>query len=208
MQIKRNNDKSNKNTNHLLIIYLYLASPELTYVILSSLAAIFHQQRSQNSTSTNGSMPYPLFMLTGWACIASGRDGEPSWGWLPAALCCSWDWLPVPLRCNMNWDGSIRLVRDGSVSPNKTSMLASSAPLPHHHNHFTALFLGPSGWAGARRELLDFMVQGEINRGRHIDHLAGCHSIQTNQCPPPPSSHIFYGPDALPAAPPTVDIPC
>ena len=60
-----------------------------------------------------------------------------------------------------------------------------------HHNRFMALFLGPPGWAGARRELLDCMVQGEINRGRHTDHLAGRHSIQTNQCPPPPSSHIL-----------------
>jgi len=61
----------------------------------------------------------------------------------------------------------------------------------HTHNHFTTLFLGPPGWAGAKRELLDFMVQGEINRGRHTDHPAGCHSIRTNQCPPPPSPHIF-----------------
>jgi len=30
------------------------------------------------------------------------------------------------------------------------------------HNRFMALFLGPSGWAGARRELLDFMVQEKI----------------------------------------------
>jgi len=37
----------------------------------------------------------------------------------------------------------------------------------HHHNHFMALFPGPPGWASARRELLDFMVEGEINRGRH-----------------------------------------
>ena len=42
------------------------------------------------------------------------------------------------------------------------------------------------------------------NRGRHTDHPAGRHSIWTNQCPPPPSRHIFYGPDALPAAQPTV----
>jgi len=47
-----------------------------------------------------------------------------------------------------------------------------------HHNHFTALFPGPSGWAGARRELLDFMVQGKINRGRHSNHPAGRHSIR------------------------------
>jgi len=45
---------------------------------------------------------------------------------------------------------------------------------------------------------------GKINRGRHTDHPAGHHSIWTNQCPPPPSSPFFYGPDALPAAQPTV----
>jgi len=59
--------------------------------------------------------------------------------------------------------------------------------LPPHHNRFTALFPGPPRWADARRELLDFMVQGKINRGRHSDHPAGRHSIRSNQCPPPPS---------------------
>jgi len=39
--------------------------------------------------------------------------------------------------------------------------------MTNHRNHFMALFPGPPGWAGARRELLDFMVQGKINRGRH-----------------------------------------
>ena len=29
-----------------------------------------------------------------------------------------------------------------------------------HHKHFTALFPGPPVWAGATRELLDFMAQG------------------------------------------------
>jgi len=67
------------------------------------------------------------------------------------------------------------------------------------HKHTTVLwpfFPGLPGWAGARRELLDFVVQGKINminRGRHNDHLAGRHSIWTNQCPPPPSPHIFRG---------------
>ena len=55
-----------------------------------------------------------------------------------------------------------------------------------------ALFPGPPRWASARRELLDFMVQGKINRGRHTDHPAGRHSIRTNQCPPPPSSPYFF----------------
>jgi len=52
---------------------------------------------------------------------------------------------------------------------------------------FYGPFRGPPGWAGARRELLDFMVQGKINRGRHTDYPAGRHSVRTNQCPPPPS---------------------
>ena len=43
----------------------------------------------------------------------------------------------------------------------------------HTHNRFTALFPGPPGWAGARRELVDFMVQGKINRGRHTDLRLG-----------------------------------
>jgi len=47
-------------------------------------------------------------------------------------------------------------------------------------------------------------VQGKIYRGRHTDHPAGRHSIRTNQCPPPPFPHTFYGQDALPAAQPTV----
>jgi len=59
----------------------------------------------------------------------------------------------------------------------------------HHHNRLTAPFPGQPWWASARRELLDFMVQGKINRGRHTDHPAGCHSMRTNQCPPPPSRH-------------------
>jgi len=48
---------------------------------------------------------------------------------------------------------------------------------------FYGLFPGPPGWAGARRELLDFMVQGKINRGRHTDHPAGRHSIQSTPFP-------------------------
>ena len=70
-----------------------------------------------------------------------------------------------------------------------------------HHNRFMALFPGPPGWAGARGELLDFMVQGKINRGRHTDHPAGRHSIRTNQCPPPLSPHIFFT-DWMPFLPP------
>ena len=65
-----------------------------------------------------------------------------------------------------------------------------------HYHHttpqpFYGPFPGPPRWASARRELLDFMVQGKINRGRHTNHPAGRHFIRTNQCPPPPSSRYF-----------------
>jgi len=36
------------------------------------------------------------------------------------------------------------------------------------------------------------MVQGEINRGRHIENLAGRHSIRTNQRPPRPSVKLQW----------------
>jgi len=78
--------------------------------------------------------------------------------------------------------------------------LVHDAQLPHRHNCFTALFPRPPGWAGARREPLDFMVQGKINRGRHTDHPAGRHSIRPKQCPPPPSPCIFTG--RMPSLPP------
>jgi len=81
-----------------------------------------------------------------------------------------------------------------SRSTNRNLLTVFSAvviKLPYHwwlhQDRFTALFPGPPGWAGARREFLDFMVQGKIDRGRHTDHPAGRHSIRTNQCPPPPS---------------------
>jgi len=97
---------------------------------------------------------------------------------------------------NFVWPDAIGDAKMGTHSPILTFFryrsLALSLHLPHHHNRFTALFPGPhTGWAGARRELLDFVVQGKINRGRHTNHPAGCHSIRTKQCPPPPFPHFL-----------------
>ena len=50
-----------------------------------------------------------------------------------------------------------RLFNELSELPNTT---------PPHHNRFAALFPGPPRRAGARRELVDFMVEGKINKGR------------------------------------------
>ena len=75
-------------------------------------------------------------------------------------------------------------------------------PSPPHHNRFRP-FLDPPEWAGAIRELLDFMLQGKIIRARHTDHLPGRYSIRTKQCPPLPCSH-FTGWMPFPAVEPTV----
>jgi len=56
-------------------------------------------------------------------------------------------------------------------------------------------------WAGARRNLLlEFMVQGKTNSGRHTDHLAGRRCIWTNQRPTYLHLPPDFTPDALPAA--------
>jgi len=73
----------------------------------------------------------------------------------------------VPPACTR--DGNITVASKSQLILSKfikfTKMTITS-PAPYH-NHFTALFRGPPGWASAKRELLDFMVQGKINRGRH-----------------------------------------
>ena len=58
--------------------------------------------------------------------------------------------------------------------------------LHYTKNRFTALFRDHLGEPLPEEKLLDFMVQGKINRGRCTDHPAGRHSIRTNQSPPPP----------------------
>jgi len=79
----------------------------------------------------------------------------------------------------------------------------------HYHTTpqpFYGPFPGPPGWAGARRELLDFMVQGKINC---LILFLNTPTIRMGATPS--SAHllhlhlpIFYRLDALPAAQPTV----
>jgi len=57
----------------------------------------------------------------------------------------------------------------------------------HHHNSFTALFRDHPGEPVPEKNFWTLCCKGRLTRGRHTNHLAGCHSIQTNQCPPPPS---------------------
>jgi len=76
-----------------------------------------------------------------------------------------------------------------------------------HHNCLTVLFPGPPGWASTRRELLNFMVQGKINRGRDTDHPAGRHSIRYSGLT---SAHLHHAPvftGQMPFLPPNQQCP-
>jgi len=80
-------------------------------------------------------------------------------------------------------------------SNNKISHQTSNRSLHYHEilpsQPFYGPFSGTTRVSWCRREPLDFMVQGKINRGRHTDHPAGRLPIQTNQCPPPPSPYFL-----------------
>jgi len=110
-------------------------------------------------------------------------------------------------RYCLNWFCLLYIAYDVPVNPQCSLYAQFVVPFEHffisdhHHNHFTALFPGSPGWAGARRELLDFMVHGKINRGKHTDHPAEHHSIRTKQCPPP-SFPMFFFTGRIPFLPP------
>jgi len=145
------------------------------------------QQRYTNSSTTATCCPWTV-MVDG--TLESSKPSEPT--------CCQ-----LPNYClNVGMQMSCSTITQLSTYPIFLSSVIQSPP--PHHNRFTALYPGPPGWASARREPLDFMVQGKTNRGKNTDHPAGRHSIRANQCPPPPSPPFFYRPDALPAAQPTV----
>ena len=57
---------------------------------------------------------------------------------------------------------------------------------------FYGPFSGTTRVSRCQKRTLDFMAQEKINRGRHIDHPAGRHSIQTSQRPPPPSLIVAH----------------
>jgi len=80
------------------------------------------------------------------------------------------------------------------------TLLSFLLPSPPPPQPFYDPFSGTTRVSRAKRELLDFMMQGKINRGRYTGHPAGRHSIRTNQCLPPPSRHIFTG--RMPFLPP------
>ena len=94
------------------------------------------------------------------------------------------------------------LQRDNHASTSPLSFyrpdaLPGAQPTASKHHTTPQPFCGPfprpPRWASARRELLDFMVQGKINRERDTNHPAWHHSIRTNQCPPPPSHFLQAG---------------
>jgi len=80
------------------------------------------------------------------------------------------------------------LYEQNSSESNSRCANSFSEYAPHHIKTILWPFFWDHPYEPVPEEkLLDFMVQGKINRGRHTDHPAGRHSIRTNQCPPPSS---------------------
>jgi len=89
-------------------------------------------------------------------------------------------------------------------------LLGSSHYIGQHHtvhqNHVTALLPGPPGWDSARRELLTLWCKGRLTEAdTQTIRLGATPSVLTiAHLHHPPI--FFYGPDALPAAQPTVSM--
>jgi len=83
-----------------------------------------------------------------------------------------------------------------------TKLLLTRSPQPPQP--FYGPFSGITRVSQCKKRTSRLYGAREDNTGRHTNHPAGRHSIRTYQCPPPPSPHIFYRPDALPATQPTV----
>jgi len=68
----------------------------------------------------------------------------------------------------------------------------STALVPPHHNHnrFTALFRDHPGELVPEENFWTLWCKGRLTEA-DTDHPAGCHSIWTNQCPPPPSPYFL-----------------
>jgi len=101
-------------------------------------------------------------------------------------------WLDARLLTGPHHSSYDRLLRGSTSSLSLYRLSDFSTQTKNHTTTTTTTVLRPffkdyPGEPVPEKKLLDFMVQGKINRGRHTDHPAGRHSNRTNQCPPPPS---------------------
>jgi len=102
-----------------------------------------------------------------------------------------------------NWTGFVQA--RCSLFDNWTRLLQATCSLscPNvickalNHHHHTTTILRPFFWDHPGEPVPEanfglYNARG-INRGEHTDRPAGRHSIQTNQCPRPPSPIFFTG---------------
>jgi len=118
---------------------------------------------------------------------------------------CRLDLSELTLHCCYNTtfiNPAIAIVIRSTV--NSIQSCTSNQSVNHTHNHFTALFPWPSGWAGARTEILTLWCKGRLTEADTPTIRLGAtpSGLTSAHLHHPP--HIFYGPDALPAAQPTV----
>ena len=75
----------------------------------------------------------------------------------------------------------------------------------HTHTHLTALCPGPPGWAGTRKVKPIWILLEQEWQWNQLEHMQVCTLLQTDNHA---STHhsVFYRPDALPVAHPTVSM--
>jgi len=114
---------------------------------------------------------------------------------------CHWaevkDQTMRPARRTELWRRTTSRQDDQALRLHNTHTYTRASVTQQQQQPFYGPFPRPPGWAGARRELLDFMVQGDINRGRYTDHPAGRHSIRLT------SAHLHHPPLFLQAGCPS-----
>ena len=89
-----------------------------------------------------------------------------------------------------------------------SSIVYQSAPATNSHIRLMALFLGLLGWAGTRKvKPIWIVLKQETVSGSGISWAICKSALRSRQITTPAPHHsVFYRPDALPAAQPTVSM--
>jgi len=109
-----------------------------------------------------------------------------------------------PALCHRHYPTSWNITLPAQQA--NTCSKSSTAPVKHAHTRLTALCMGLPGWAGTRKvKPIWILLKQEIVSGNGIS-WAICKSAPCSRqiTTPAPHHSVFYWPDALPAAQPTV----
>jgi len=113
-------------------------------------------------------------------------------------------WVVSVCGCIMTAQACVSVIKQYNVVLASGWMANRKSP-PPHHNRLRPFFWDHPGEPVPEENFWTVWCKGRLTEADiPTIHPAGCHSIRTNQFPPPPSPIFVYRPDALPATQPTV----